>query len=130
MSYTNESIVTAAMAGKNAATPSGNMSTYRRVGMTGNLPARLTNILRARQSTGHIGQTIYSYGTPIAWMDTGVWVVPRVKYSITTSVKHQSELYRLPNRVTVLADTGAEEYARVLEGLMHYTDKGTAPGWA
>lgn len=33
---------------------------------------------------------IYSYATPIAWQDrSGRWVVPMVRYSVTTS-RHQS----------------------------------------
>ena len=33
---------------------------------------------------------VYSYGTPIAWYTSkGQWVIPSLKYSVTTS-KHQS----------------------------------------
>lgn len=35
---------------------------------------------------------VYSYETPIAWVDkSGDWVVPDVKYSVTTS-KHQGRI--------------------------------------
>lgn len=34
---------------------------------------------------------IYSYETPIAWRTNGSWVVPNVKYSVTTS-KHQGKV--------------------------------------
>lgn len=36
---------------------------------------------------------VMSYGTPIAWYANGVWSMPRVKYSVTTS-KHQSIVKR------------------------------------
>lgn len=43
-----------------------------------------------RQSIDGATYVIYSYATPIAWLDAnGVWQVPDVKYSVTTS-RHQS----------------------------------------
>jgi hypothetical protein len=34
---------------------------------------------------------VFSYATPIAWVDeSGQWVIPDVRYSVTTS-KHQSQ---------------------------------------
>lgn len=33
--------------------------------------------------------TVYSYATPIAWFANGVWTVPEVRYSQTTS-RHKS----------------------------------------
>lgn len=46
--------------------------------------------LYVAQSVVGIDYVVYSYGTPIAYRteDTGEWVVPDVKYSVTTS-KHQ-----------------------------------------
>lgn len=38
-----------------------------------------------------IDYTIYSYATPIAWRDNGEWIIPDVKYSVTTS-RHQSQV--------------------------------------
>lgn len=35
---------------------------------------------------------VWSYETPIAWYTEAGWVVPPVKYSVTTS-KHQGRLY-------------------------------------
>lgn len=36
---------------------------------------------------------IYSYGTPIAWLnEDGVWIMPGIKYSVTTS-KHQGRIF-------------------------------------
>lgn len=36
--------------------------------------------------------TVYSYDTPIAWLDSeGVWQCPDVKYSVTTSA-HQGKI--------------------------------------
>lgn len=36
--------------------------------------------------------TVYSYSTPIAWKnEDSVWIVPDVKYSVTTSA-HQSKI--------------------------------------
>jgi len=36
---------------------------------------------------------VYSYGTPIAWLnEDGVWICPDVKYSVTTS-KHQGRIF-------------------------------------
>lgn len=46
----------------------------------------------ARDAHG-IDYVVYSYGTPIAYRieDTGEWVVPDAKYSVTTS-KHQATI--------------------------------------
>lgn len=38
-----------------------------------------------------IQYVVYSYATPIAWLTSGVWIIPDVKYSRTTS-KHQSTI--------------------------------------
>ena len=48
------------------------------------------NAMRTAREVG-IDYVVYSYGTPIAYRteDTGEWVVPDAKYSVTTS-KHQS----------------------------------------
>jgi hypothetical protein len=36
---------------------------------------------------------VYSYATPIAWYAHGTWVIPEVKYSVTTS-RHQAQVRR------------------------------------
>ena len=41
------------------------------------------------ESAASADYTVRSYGTPIAWRIDGVWVVPDVRYSVTTS-RHQS----------------------------------------
>lgn len=135
MAYTNADIVPAALQGRDAHTASGNFQTYSvdefraRYGYTaphmGHPPRSLQKVLRARYGTGSIRQIIVSYQTPIAWLDGDVWIVPNVTYSVTTSAKHQSQLYRLPNARRVAWDTPLDEYMRVLDGLMVYTDKGT-----
>ena len=85
---------------------------------TGYLPRRLQDRMRERGDS--IVQVIYSYGTPIAWLDAGAWIVPDVSYSVTTS-HHQSHLYVLPNRVSIPADCGPLGYDRLLSGLDTYS---------
>lgn len=133
MSYTNYDIVPAALEGKTRASQNGNFSTTHTTGglywagwNTGHLPRSLASILSARSA--HITQIIYSYSTPIAWLDSGTWVVPDVSYSITTSSRHATHLWRLPNRVSVNADTTLNEYLRVLDGRMVYAGDRTVPG--
>lgn len=125
-------VIPAALAGKNYTSSSFSTDHYRsefsRWGApyVGYLPKALQRILNDRFSGGHISQVVYSYSTPIAWLDEGVWIRPNVRYSATTSTRHMPHLYRL-NARRVEWDTPLDEYMRVLEGLMIYTDKGTAP---
>lgn len=42
-------------------------------------------------SIADIEYTIYSYSTPIAWRIDGVWIIPDVKYSVTTT-RHQNKI--------------------------------------
>lgn len=82
-----------------------------------------------RERGDSIVQVIYSYGTPIAWLDAGAWVVPAVTYSITTG-KHQGYLWSLPGRVSIPADCGPLGYVRILNGqdvYDHSTGKLTSP---
>lgn len=46
------------------------------------------------ESASHASYMVWSYGTPIAWLDyyTRKWVMPSEKYSITTS-GHQSKIF-------------------------------------
>lgn len=129
MGKTNYDIVPAAKAGKDAKTTTGNFSTdhYRRefprmyAPYTGHLPARLERILHAAFREGRISQVIYSYSTPIAWLDGDTWIVPDVTYSATTSSKHQSQLWKLSNVKYVPWDAGQSEYAQILAGATVYT---------
>ena len=126
---TNADIVPLALRGVSAATKTGNMSTdHYPVGTkspwapyVGYLPKRLRVILNQRFKAGTIRQVIYSYSTPIAWLDGETWVVPDVRYGPTTSTKHQSQIWRLRDSVSIPWDCGTEEYQRVLDGLMIYS---------
>lgn len=55
----------------------------------GLLPYRLVEAILNDEPSA----VFYSYGTPIAWTrgDGGAWVVPAVRYSVTTS-KHQNTM--------------------------------------
>lgn len=92
---------------------------YRRGGYrVGYLPHRLAQILSARADS--IVQVIYSYGTPIAWLDAGAWVVPDVRYSGTTG-KHQGYLWPLAGRLDIPADVSITGYLRILNGQDRYS---------
>lgn len=127
MSYTNSQIVTAALNGKDAETKNGNMSTSNhhtlRYWSTGNMPHAWDRTYRSRVRAGKVRQVIYSYATPIAWLDEEYgWIIPQVSYSITTSSKHQTHLYRLRGRHIKLAwDATPEDAQRVLDGVMVFT---------
>lgn len=131
MSYTNAQIVSLALVGRSGKTTTGNMSTdHYRPGFTrygapyhGSLPRVWRSHLDSRFSAGKISQVIYSYSTPIAWHDTELgWIVPVERYSITTSSKHQTHLYRLHGRyVAIPYDATSEDLQRVLDGLMVFT---------
>lgn len=94
----------------------------------GALPGALTRIMYERADS--ITQVIYSYSTPIAWLDAGQWIVPQVRYSNTTS-KHQSYLWTL-NSETIPWDCALNEYMRVLNAQMRFVRDGdrliTKPG--
>jgi hypothetical protein len=54
---------------------------------TGYLPREFRTMLDSHRE--RVTFTVYSYGTPIAWHVAGSgWIVPDVRYSVTTS-KHQ-----------------------------------------
>lgn len=123
MSIQNRLVVNRAIAGQDAeghgavstrSTPQGiDHGGYR----VGHLPYALRAIMHARRDT--IVQVIYSYDTPIAWLDAGLWIIPDVSYSITTS-KHQGFLYPLQAQRRIPWDTPLDEYMRVLNGQMYY----------
>lgn len=118
-------IVPAALAGKTLVA-SGMSTKVGAPNTHGWLPSRLSAVLCERRR--HITQVIYSYRTPIAWLDDGTWVVPDVRYSVMTSTQHQSQLWMLPHPVRVVADTVLQEYLRVLRGQMVYAGDRTVPG--
>ena len=80
---------------------------------TGHLPRHLADIMRERADS--IVQVIYSYSTPIAWLDAGAWIIPDVRYSATTG-KHQGYLCSLSGRVSVPRDVPPQGYLRLLNG--------------
>lgn len=82
----------------------------------GYLPDRLRKIVMKRADS--ITQVIYSYNTPIAWLDAGVWVRPVVSYSVTTS-KHQSYLWPL-NAEIIPWDCALNEYGRIMNGMARF----------
>jgi hypothetical protein len=129
--YTNESIVPAALRGETAETANGNFSTVRvdapyMSRWTGNMPKAWARLYNERVHAGMVSQAVYSYSTPIAWLDSEHgWIIPDVSYSVTTSVKHQSKLYRLKGRtVSAPWDATAEDMRRVLSGEIVFTSKG------
>jgi hypothetical protein len=65
----------------------------------GKLPEPEADEFRSALRTGAVTYVVRSYSTPIAWNTGAGWVIPDVRYSITTS-KHQGKLYRL-QRVAV-----------------------------
>lgn len=92
---------------------------------------RIADILATRAGLFNEGRkitaVIYSYDTPIAWLDGDVWVVPDAKYSATTSTKHATHLWRLPNRVWIPADCGAgDEYDAFISRRSQYTGSSVA----
>lgn len=105
----------------------GNMSVDRPYG-TGALPRRLADIFWERRR--NISTVIYSYATPIAWYDAefGKWFVPNVNYSITTT-RHQGYLWKLTeSQRTIPFDVSLEEYIRVGQDKMYFTDTRSFPG--
>lgn len=118
---TNADVVKHAMRGDSAKSSTGNMST--KPGEPRNswgswLPDRLEAILR--RNADEISQVIYSYNTPIAWKHGDRWITPAVSYTTTTSTKHQTHLYRLPNRVVIPADCGLNEYHDLIENRIKF----------
>ena len=124
---TNADIIRIALSGQSGCTRNNNFSTahYQEGYMSycGQLPSGWATILDAAFREGRISQVIYSYSTPIAWHDSRYgWIIPVVSYSITTSSKHQTHLYRLRGQhIAVPYDASAAEIQRVLDGLMSFT---------
>lgn len=93
---------------------------------TGYLPNSLKRILSGLRGRQRSIPMIYSYATPIAWYDAelGDWVVPDVRYSVTTG-RQQSYVSGL----SIPADCGTDEYLRYVTGKMTYSRwDGIKPG--
>lgn len=128
---TNAEIVPRAVARDDAETATGNMSTLRVVSTyfayhKGSMPKAWAALYAERVRAALIDQVIYSYSTPIAWLDREHgWIIPDVSYSVTTSAKHQSQLHRLKGRtVSAPWDATADDMRRVLSGELVFTSKG------
>lgn len=64
------------------------------LGTFGKLPREWQNrFVTDRRDLG-IDYVVLSYETPIAWHTPRGWVVPDVRYSVTTSAKHMPPLWR------------------------------------
>ena len=123
MGRTNQDVATAAKAGRTLESSNGNFWTedtskknYIYAGGWNN--ARIQNIISTRAP--YITQIIGSYGTIIAWKDSGRWVRVDRSYSITTASKHLGTLYGL-DAMYIPNDCGLDEYLRQLEGHMAYS---------
>jgi len=135
---TNAQIVPLALAGGEGATKTGAMSVDRyRVGSSrftpysGSLSGAWERLLSDRFHAGRIEAVVYSYSTPIAWLDADYgWIVPIVRYSITTSSKHQSHLWKLGGRHIYMPwDATPADAQRVMDGKMIFNgDANTRPG--
>ena len=80
----------------------------------GRMPHALYEIVNERRH--EILQVIYSFGTPIAWLDAGAWIVPKVRYSVTTSKIQYKARTMLPAVIEIPSDCTLEEYLTVLNG--------------
>ena len=128
---TNAQIVSLALSGNEGETTTGNMSTENRghlgyAGATGHMPRAWERLYSARAASRAVVRVIYSYNTPIAWLDRDYgWIIPDASYSVTTSTRHQSQLYRLRGRmISAPWDATAEDMRRVLTGELSFTYKG------
>ena len=123
MGRTNYDVARAARAGETMQSATGNFWTedvsarnyFHAGGWHG---PRIREILNARAP--FITQIVGSYGTIIAWKDSGRWVMVDRTYSITTSSKHLSTLYKL-DAMYIPSDCGLDEYTRQLDGHMAYS---------
>lgn len=140
---TNAQIVSLALHGIEGETTTGNMSTENREGIgyagsRGQMPKAWARLYSDRAHERAVLRVIYSYSTPIAWLDRDYgWIIPRVTYSVTTSAKHQSQLYRIRDarNLAMPWDATPEDAQRVMDGRMLFvTDPrsryavGTIPG--
>lgn len=135
---TNAQIVPLALRGIEGETTTGNMSTEDRsragyAGPTGAMPRVLADLYRRRNTARKVSTVIYSYNTPIAWLDADYgWIVPDETYSVTTTAKHQSQFYAGWNRpglgsyrrIAMPYDATDDDADRVLSGELVFTSKG------
>lgn len=137
MRYSNSDIVPAANRGIDAANSTESFSTvhhrpeFTRYGAPyyGHLPQRIRDILDAAFRAGRVDQVVYSYNTPIAFRVDGVWVQPVVSYSMTTSCKHQSQLWELSgSTVRIPWDCGIDEFERYLSRHIVFDGRRTVRG--
>ena len=74
---------------------------------------------KVAEKFGGYQAVIFSYATPVALKIDDVWIIPDVRYSATTSTKHQSQLWKLNGRY-IPADATAEDIENVLKGYVEY----------
>lgn len=87
----------------------------------GYIPEKVGQALdTAADNHGGIDAIIYSYATPIAVKIAGVWLVPDVRYSATTSTKHATHLWKLGNVAYLPADASAEDVENIIAGYVVY----------
>lgn len=124
---TNSEVVRHILWDNNAVSSTGNLSGYgeahraRRCRVSnGYIPEKVAKSLQAvADSLGGITGIIYSYSTPIAVRIDNTWLVPDVKYSATTSSKHQSQLYILNPRYLPW-DASEDDVYDILNGYVKY----------
>lgn len=129
---TNAQIISLAINGMEGETTTGNMSTENRHHLgyawsLGHMPKAWAQFYSERSQDRAVLTVIYSYNTPIAWLDRDHgWIVPVVSYSRTTSSKHQPLLYRLPNALRVLIpwDATRDDLERVMTRRMYFGSDG------
>lgn len=86
----------------------------------GYLPEKVARALdEAANQLGGYQAVIFSYATPIALKIAGVWLRPDVTYSMTTSSKHQSQLWQLGAK-WLPADATAQDVRDVIAGYVEY----------
>jgi len=123
---TNDMIVPYALLRHHAESKTGSFSTMNTETYSpiyfGQLERSLAGVLRDRWRKRTIKQVIYSYNTPIAWLDgeTSYWMIPDARYSATTTIKHQSRLHQLPFKRYIPEDVSYDEYMRVLYQKMDF----------
>ena len=117
-------IAQAEWSGTDTASSTGNLSVVNYFGglryrfpTQGELPAEMWEILAERRDS--VVAIVYSYKTPIAWLDAGQWIIPDVYYTSTTA-RHQYYAKKLSGNVIIPGDCSLEEYERVMNGMMRY----------
>lgn len=121
LNLTNEQVVLAARDGRYGVSSTYGMSTHPGApNRWGYFPSGLKSVFQHPSINGKIEQTVYSYDTPIALKVMGAWIQPWMMYSMTTSAKHQSQLYILETSL-IPYDCSAQELLRVINGYMYYT---------